>query len=45
MRVLVVEDEARIARFLKKGLEEESYAVDIATDGPGSFGLGGRSAL
>ena len=34
MRVLVVEDEERIARFLKKGLEEESYAVDVAVDGP-----------
>jgi DNA-binding response OmpR family regulator len=33
MRVLVVEDEDRIARFLKKGLEEESYAVDVAADG------------
>jgi DNA-binding response OmpR family regulator len=33
MRVLVVEDEERIARFLKKGLEEESYAVDVAADG------------
>jgi DNA-binding response OmpR family regulator len=33
MRILVVEDEERIGRFLKKGLEEESYAVDIAPDG------------
>src|SRR5262245_41271534 len=33
MRILIVEDEARIARFLKKGLEEESYAIDIASDG------------
>lgn len=33
MRILVVEDEERIAGFLKKGLEEESYAVDIALDG------------
>ncbi|MCB0191287.1 MAG: response regulator transcription factor [Anaerolineae bacterium] len=33
MRVLVVEDEDRIAGFLKKGLEEESYAVDVAFDG------------
>lgn len=33
MRILVVEDEDRIAGFLKKGLEEESYAVDIASDG------------
>jgi DNA-binding response OmpR family regulator len=37
MRILIVEDEARIARFLKKGLEEESYAVDIATDGPSAL--------
>ena len=33
MRILIVEDEERIARFLKKGLEEESYAVDVAVDG------------
>ncbi|MCB0212813.1 MAG: response regulator transcription factor [Anaerolineae bacterium] len=33
MRILVVEDEDRIAGFLKKGLEEESYAVDVAYDG------------
>lgn len=33
MRILVVEDEERIAGFLRKGLEEESYAVDIAVDG------------
>jgi two-component system OmpR family response regulator len=34
MRVLVVEDEARMARLLKRGLEEEGHAVDVATDGP-----------
>ncbi len=33
MRVLIVEDEERIAGFLKKGLEEESYAVDVVGDG------------
>lgn len=33
MRILVVEDEARIARFIKQGLEEESYAVDVVPDG------------
>lgn len=33
MRILVIEDEERIARFLKKGLEEESYAVDVVGDG------------
>ncbi|MFQ5899944.1 MAG: response regulator [Thermodesulfobacteriota bacterium] len=33
MRILVVEDEKKVASFIKKGLEEEGYAVDIAYDG------------
>ncbi len=33
MRVLVIEDEKKVARFIKKGLEEEGYAVDLASDG------------
>lgn len=33
MRFLVVEDEKKVANFIKKGLEEEHYAVDIANDG------------
>jgi DNA-binding response OmpR family regulator len=33
MRVLVVEDEHKIASALKRGLEQESYAVDVAYDG------------
>lgn len=33
MRVLVVEDDVRIASFVAKGLRENSYAVDTATDG------------
>jgi heavy metal response regulator len=33
MRILVVEDEKKFAGFLKRGLEEELYAVDIALDG------------
>ncbi|HBR18409.1 MAG: DNA-binding response regulator [Deltaproteobacteria bacterium RIFCSPLOWO2_12_FULL_43_16] len=33
MRILVVEDEKKVAGFIKKGLEEESYAVDVAYDG------------
>jgi DNA-binding response OmpR family regulator len=33
MRVLVVEDEERIADFIRKGLSEQGYAVDLATDG------------
>ena len=32
--MLVVEDEARMARLLKRGLEEEGHAVDVAGDGP-----------
>ena len=34
MRVLVVEDETRMSRLLKRGLEEEGHAVDLAADGP-----------
>ena len=33
MRVLVVEDEERIAEFIRKGLTENGYAVDVARDG------------
>ncbi|MGR7814380.1 response regulator transcription factor [Lacinutrix undariae] len=33
MRILIVEDEPGIFNFLKQGLEEESYAVDIAEEG------------
>jgi DNA-binding response OmpR family regulator len=33
MRILVVEDENKVAGFIKKGLEEEGYAIDLAFDG------------
>ncbi len=33
MRVLVVEDEPKLASFVKKGLEEQSCEVDVAFDG------------
>lgn len=33
MRVLVIEDEKKIAGFIKRGLKEEGYAVDVAGDG------------
>lgn len=33
MRILIVEDEHKVARFLERGLREESYAVDVARDG------------
>ncbi len=33
MRLLLVEDEEKVARFVSRGLKAERYAVDIATDG------------
>jgi two-component system, OmpR family, response regulator len=34
MRLLVVEDQPRMASLIKRGLEEEGHAVDVAADGP-----------
>ena len=39
MRVLVVEDEHKIANSIKRGLEQEAYAVDVAYDGKEGFEL------
>jgi len=39
VRVLVVEDEAKMAGLLKRGLEEDGYAVDVGSDGPEGFWL------
>jgi DNA-binding response OmpR family regulator len=33
MRILLVEDDPRIARFVAKGLREQAYAVDVAANG------------
>lgn len=33
MRILVIEDEEKVARFIQRGLEEEHYTVDLAYDG------------
>jgi len=33
MRILIIEDEPGISGFLKQGLEEEAYAVDVADNG------------
>ncbi len=33
MRILVIEDERKIASFIQRGLKEEHYAVDIEADG------------
>jgi DNA-binding response OmpR family regulator len=39
MRLLIVEDEAKIAGFIKRGLKEEGYAVDVAADGEEGYFL------
>ena len=33
MRILVVEDEKKVSSFIKRGLEEEKYEVEVANDG------------
>jgi len=33
VRILVIEDEKKVASFIQKGLKEEGYAVDVALDG------------
>ena len=33
MRILIVEDEPKVASFIKKGLEEQAYEVEVAFDG------------
>lgn len=37
MRILLVEDEHRIAQAIKEGLEEEKYAVDVEYDGEAGY--------
>ncbi len=39
MRVLIVEDEHKIAGALKKALEQETYAVDVAYDGDDGYAM------
>ena len=39
MRILVVEDEHKIANSIKKGLEQEAMAVDVAYDGTGGYDM------
>lgn len=39
MRILVVEDEHKIANSIKQGFEQESYAVDVAYDGTAGYDL------
>ena len=39
MRILIVEDEHRIATTIKKGLQQEHFAVDVAFDGDVGYDL------
>ncbi len=41
MRILVVEDEKKVAAFLEAGLKEQGYAVDCCHDGDQALGLAG----
>ncbi|MDP9796646.1 DNA-binding response OmpR family regulator [Catenuloplanes nepalensis] len=48
MRLLVVEDEARMARAVQRGLQAEGFAVDVAADGPSGLEMarhGGYDAM
>ncbi|MFO7688198.1 MAG: response regulator transcription factor [Desulfobacterales bacterium] len=40
MRILLVEDEKKVASFIKRGLAEVGYAVDVASDGETGLMLG-----
>ena len=40
MRILVIEDEAKVASFIRRALEEESYAVDLCDDGAKGLDMG-----
>jgi DNA-binding response OmpR family regulator len=40
MRILLVEDEISISGFLKEGLEEENFAVDVANNGRQGLEMG-----
>lgn len=42
MKILVVEDDRRMAQLLRKALSEEDHAVDIANDGTSALDLAGR---
>jgi len=41
LHILIVEDERRIAAYVKRGLEEEGYAVDVSYDGREALGWAG----
>ena len=40
MRLLLIEDDSRVARFIQKGLAAERYRVELATNGPDGIEMG-----
>ena len=44
MRLLLVEDDATVAAYLRKGLTEEGFVVDHVGDGPGGLALASSTA-
>lgn len=45
MKILVVEDEKKVAAFIKRGLEEEGFSVEVAHDGEEGLSMAGRDDL
>lgn len=45
MRLLIVEDEKRMAELLRKGLQEEGYSVTVAADGPTALAMARSAAF
>jgi len=45
MKILVVEDEKKVAAFIKKGLEEDRYSVEVAFDGDRGGELASQGAF
>ena len=43
MRILLVEDEAKVAKFMAKGLRDHAYAVDLAADGEEALYFAGEA--
>jgi len=43
MKILLLEDDAKIASFVAKGLREAGYVVDVSTDGQDGFELGRKN--
>lgn len=39
MRILIAEDDRKVASFIRQGLEEEGHAVDVAADGDTALGF------